>query len=141
MNEIETEAHILRADLAALLIEMAHIGSPDPSPGPFVPDTEYDRLAMRRWETYFSLECIELHALNRAFLDRLRTVLAVREIIDKLSGKKTTNRQKLSHVELIGMTVSPGHFDEYALRLRRVHLEREFRTALRKAGEDVTCEP
>lgn len=134
-HEIETDRENLLADLDTLLIEIDRVGPPDPMPGIFAPDTEYDRLVMRRWETRFNLDCIELHSLNRAFLDRLRTVLAVRAIIDNLNGKKTTNRQKLRHVELSGMKVNPEQFDEYDIRLRRLHLEHEFRKALRKIVE------
>ncbi|ODU06284.1 MAG: hypothetical protein ABS89_00200 [Thiobacillus sp. SCN 63-1177] len=134
-HEIETDRENLLADLNTLLIEIDRVGPPDSTPGIFVLDTEYDRLVVRHWETRFNFECLGLYSLNRTFLDHLRTVLAIREIIDRLNGKKTTNRQKLRNVELSGMKVNPEQFDEYDIRLRRLHLEHEFRKALRKVVE------
>lgn len=131
----DAERENLQADLDSLLIEIERAAPPEHTSSLFAPGCERDRLVLRYWKSRFALDCYELLALNRALLDRMRSLLAVGAIVDSLSGTKRSNRQKLSDVKLIGMKVSPDQFDALDVRLKNAHLEREFKRALRKVGE------
>lgn len=134
MNDIETEADSLRADMQILLAELDRAGPSDPDPGVFAPDGDHERLITRWWETRRKLALTELLVLNRTLLDSVRTVLALDGIMDSRHGLKSAKRQKLARVELTGLKVSADQFDELGIRLRRAQLERDFRTALRQAN-------
>lgn len=132
----DTEAGSLRADLQTLVVEIERIGPPDPNPGLFAPDRDHERLVTRWWETRRQFARAEVAALNRALLDSVRTLLALDGITDSRQGLKSAKHHKLARVGLNGLTINPDQFDETDIRLRRACLEKEFKKALRLAGEE-----